>query len=317
MTTGPGLIMPTATAIRNSRSPSQPYSVTRPCSRKGTITRPLPKVNAPAFRKNASSLRENEPRSSSRVNAAKKRHSRNWRNGKERPRAVPVLEKASVKQNADHAGDDEDERDLGLEGDRYSETGRSYQPLQPILHAELRKPVARMQDERDDGGADAIEDAVHALQVAEMHKERAKRRHDQEIRQDEGPSACPGAPEAAAQIGDEDADLNGERPWQGLADGDRLAHLLARQPFPLADQFPFHLADKGDRAAEAHKAEAQEVEGRGLGPRRYRVRAQTVLRSCDLASLSFRTARVSRHAACASSACLNACASAEAGPLAQ
>ena len=52
----PGLIIPTATAMRKSRSPSQPYCWTTPCCRKGTITRPLPKVRAPALRKNRRSL---------------------------------------------------------------------------------------------------------------------------------------------------------------------------------------------------------------------------------------------------------------------
>src|SRR6185437_15164506 len=56
ITTGPGLIIPTATATRKSRSPSQPYSWTTPCWRNGTMTRPLPKVRAPALRKNSRSL---------------------------------------------------------------------------------------------------------------------------------------------------------------------------------------------------------------------------------------------------------------------
>src|SRR5438105_1973254 len=56
MTTGPGLIIPMATATRNSRSLSHPVCWTRPFSRKGTITSPLPKVSEPAFRKNVNSL---------------------------------------------------------------------------------------------------------------------------------------------------------------------------------------------------------------------------------------------------------------------
>lgn len=47
-----GLIMPTATATKKPRSLSQPYCCTTPCCRNGTITRPLPKVSAPALRKN-------------------------------------------------------------------------------------------------------------------------------------------------------------------------------------------------------------------------------------------------------------------------
>src|SRR6266566_9014264 len=51
ITTGPGLIMPMATATRKSRSFSQCVCCTRPFSRKGTMTRPLPKVREPALRK--------------------------------------------------------------------------------------------------------------------------------------------------------------------------------------------------------------------------------------------------------------------------
>ena len=39
------------------------YCCTSPCSRNGTITRPLPKVSEPAFRKNSSSLPRIEPES--------------------------------------------------------------------------------------------------------------------------------------------------------------------------------------------------------------------------------------------------------------
>src|SRR5216117_2757035 len=56
MTTGPGLSMPIATATRNCRSSSQPVWWTRPVSRNGTITSPLPNVSDPAFRKKTSSL---------------------------------------------------------------------------------------------------------------------------------------------------------------------------------------------------------------------------------------------------------------------
>src|SRR5262249_50517291 len=56
ITTGPGLIIPIATATRNCRGSSQPYSLTSPCSRKGTITRPLPNVSEPALRKKSRSF---------------------------------------------------------------------------------------------------------------------------------------------------------------------------------------------------------------------------------------------------------------------
>lgn len=55
MTTGPGVMSPIATASRNSPLVSQWCCVTTPSLRKGTIARPLPKMKAPAFRKNSPS----------------------------------------------------------------------------------------------------------------------------------------------------------------------------------------------------------------------------------------------------------------------
>ena len=52
ITTGPGVIMATATASINCVSVSQWFSITTPPCRKGTIARPLPKTKAPAFKKN-------------------------------------------------------------------------------------------------------------------------------------------------------------------------------------------------------------------------------------------------------------------------
>src|SRR5688572_9597220 len=49
ITTGPGVIIATATASTNWRSLSQPYSFTTPPYRNGTMASPLPKTNAPAF----------------------------------------------------------------------------------------------------------------------------------------------------------------------------------------------------------------------------------------------------------------------------
>ena len=51
MTTGPGVIMATATASRNCRSLSQWNSFTTPPWRNGTMARPLPKTKAPASAK--------------------------------------------------------------------------------------------------------------------------------------------------------------------------------------------------------------------------------------------------------------------------
>src|SRR6267142_2781900 len=55
ITTGPGVIMATATASRNCVSVSQWCSWTTPPCRNGTIARPLPNTNKLDFRKNTNS----------------------------------------------------------------------------------------------------------------------------------------------------------------------------------------------------------------------------------------------------------------------
>ena len=104
-------------------------------------------------------------------------------------------------------------------------------------------------------GTDAVEDRGHRLKVAEIDVERAQRGDDDEVRQDEGPSAGPGAPEAAAQVGDIDPDLNRQRPRQRLADRDGLAHLLLGEPFAVVDEFALHLADQRHRTAKTQESQ--------------------------------------------------------------
>src|SRR3569623_1991144 len=92
-----------------------------------------------------------------------------------------------------------------------------------------------------------------------MNVERADTGDDDEVRQNERPAAGPGAPEAGAHVRNIDADLNGEWPWQRLADGDRLAHLVLGQPVFVGNQLALHLTDQRDRAAEAEQPEPEEV----------------------------------------------------------
>ena len=100
----------------------------------------------------------------------------------------------------------------------------------------------------------------HGPKVAEIDVEGPESCDDDEVRQDESPTPGPGAPEAATQVGDIDADLNGKRSRQGLANRDRLAHLLLGEPFAVVDQLTtLHLADQGNRAAKAKKSKAEEI----------------------------------------------------------
>ena len=116
----------------------------------------------------------------------------------------------AVVEKADDPAPDEDQRDFGLDRNRDDECRRCERPLEPVFHPELREPIARVEDQCDDGGTHAVEDRGHPRQPSEVDVERAERRDDDEVRQDERPAAGPGPPEAAADVRDPDADLDGE-----------------------------------------------------------------------------------------------------------
>src|SRR5437867_27249 len=83
--------------------------------------------------------------------------------------------------------------------------------------------------------------------------------HDEEVRQNEGPATSPGSPEPAAQIGDVDPYLDGERPWQRLAHGDPFAEFVFRQPLSFFDQLFFHLPAERDGSAKTERPEAEVI----------------------------------------------------------
>ena len=58
ITTGPGVIIATATASMNCCSLSQPNCWTTPWWRNGTIASPLPNTNAPALVKKSEDLQQ-------------------------------------------------------------------------------------------------------------------------------------------------------------------------------------------------------------------------------------------------------------------
>src|SRR5207302_227841 len=109
------------------------------------------------------------------------------------------------------------------------------------------------------GRAYAVEDSRDRLQIPQVEVERAERGDDDEVRQDECPTAGPRAPEAGTKVRNVDADLNGQRSRHGLTDRNGFAHLLLGHPLFVGYQFAFHLADQRDRAAEAEQAEPQEI----------------------------------------------------------
>src|SRR5262249_29462660 len=125
-----------------------------------------------------------------------------------------------------------------------------------ILHVEFGDSIAGVKNQREEGRTHAVEDSRHRLEVSEINIKRAQSRNDDEVRENEGPSAYPCSPEAAAEVGNVDAYLDGERPGQRLADSDGLSHLLLRQPSALCNQFFFHLANKGHWSAKAQQPKA-------------------------------------------------------------
>lgn len=116
-----------------------------------------------------------------------------------------------------------------------------------------------MQNERNNGWRYPVEDCRHPREAAEVHVESAERCNDDEVRQNEGPTAGPCAPEPTAQIRDKDANLYRQWAWKRLADRDRVAHFLLRKPPFALYQLLFHQAAKRDRRTETYSAEPEEI----------------------------------------------------------
>src|SRR5713101_2756354 len=165
-------------------------------------------------------------------------------------------------QDPHESGSDEQGRNFGLKSNCYEKAGARDRPLQPVLHAELREPITRVQDQGDHGGTHAVEDCRQDRQPAEVNVKRAKCGHYDEVRQDERPSARPRSPKAAAQIGDENSDLDRERSRKRLAYCYSVAHLVAAQPLPLLHELSLHLSAQCYWSAEAKRAEAQVVKNK-------------------------------------------------------
>src|SRR5262245_11697219 len=101
-----------------------------------------------------------------------------------------------------------------------------------------------MEDERDDRRTDTVEDGGGWPETHEMNVQSRQRRDEDEVGKNERPAACPGAPEATAQIPDVHPDLNRERSGHRLAHRNGLAHPLLGQPAALGDELALHLTDK-------------------------------------------------------------------------
>src|SRR5262249_32498167 len=132
-------------------------------------------------------------------------------------------------------------------------------PLKPVLHAELREAITRMEDQRDDSGADTVEDSRDRFEITKIDVETTQCGDNHKVWKDESPTAYPGAPKTAAQVRNIDSNLNREWPWQRLADRDGFTHLLFGQPATLGNEFTFHLPDQRDRTTKSQQPKSEKV----------------------------------------------------------
>ena len=162
-------------------------------------------------------------------------------------------------KDSDKARANEQQRHFSLQDHGDEKTDHGDRPLQPVLHSELRQPVAGMENEGDDGGADSVKHGRHGGKIAQMDIERTQSGDDDEIGKDEGPATSPRAPKPGAQVGDVDTDLDGEGSWERLTYRNGLPHLLLGQPFSVGDKLSLHLADECDGTAEPKQPQPQEI----------------------------------------------------------
>src|SRR5258707_768081 len=136
MTTGPGVIRPIATASMNWRLVSQWCWATTPSRRNGTMARPLPKMNAPALRKN-----------------------------KPRETRTPADAVRVIEGDHEQAGGDEQDRDLraGHRGDDGEDRADDPQPGVAAVGEPGEFPGGDG-DDGHDGGGDAVEQRLHDRQ---------------------------------------------------------------------------------------------------------------------------------------------------------
>ena len=160
ITTGPGVIIATATASRNCRSVSQWNSFTTPPCRKGTIARPLPNTNAPASAKYQAICQSVSVGAGPWRPVSEQRH-------RARASAVGAARRlARLRDQRDDAAEHEQPDDLGL-GPRGHH--RAHDEDAPTAagrrRASSHELVGAARDDGDDRRADAVERALHPGQA--------------------------------------------------------------------------------------------------------------------------------------------------------
>ena len=119
--------------------------------------------------------------------------------------------------------------------------------------------VSRSGDDRDDGGAGAVERACDPGQAAGSGVDRRRDHHHDERRSDErgGGDERPG--QAGPQPADVHRQLRRQRARRELGKGQGLLEPVLAEPAPLGHQVPAHPFGERDGATEAGEPEAQEV----------------------------------------------------------
>src|SRR2546425_2230470 len=257
ITTGPGVIIETATASMNWRSVSQWNCWTTPPYRNGTIASPLPNTNSPAPAKYARIFH------STPTDAGPPR----------RPVASPgapgrsasagvagaVCRHRSTIGTSPHNEEDPDDLRLGpgrYERARGEETPEELIPAQRHPH-EFQHAAG---DDGNDGGADPVEQPLNPRQPAETDVQLGEDEHHEKRRADERERDQRRAELAGVHPTEVHRQLRREGPWGELGKGEALLVLLGTDPSALLYEVLLHVPGERDRPAEPQGAEPQEVE---------------------------------------------------------
>src|SRR3989454_9060953 len=156
MTTGPGLIMPIATAIRNWRSSSHP--VCQSVLKERNDDEAAAEGERPCLQEEEEEPGQDRPRR--RPGGGDGRWAQWCRRHQAYAESVTQLLSAerAIDNGSHDSGGKEEQRNLGPDGHGHDEACSRNPPLQLVFHPELRQPITGVEDQRDDGGAHTLED---------------------------------------------------------------------------------------------------------------------------------------------------------------
>ena len=206
------------------------------------MARPLPKMKAPAFRKNSEKT----------VGGRDGQDQRGRPASKEPRRRLP--------RHHDETGGHEEQRDLRPGDRRHDADGEGDDPQACVLFVGESSELDRGDGEHSHyRGGDAVEKRLDRLQPLELHVDHRYAQDQEERWKDEWQDSRQGSERASLDISDPHDYLCRERPRHGLAERHSVQELFARHPLPALHQVPLHVADRGDGAAESPCAQPEEV----------------------------------------------------------